>query len=168
MRLSTWLAGGRPLGLGAVIVAASVLPGAAQFGERTPLFEHLAGAWSGAGAAILSGGEPERMRCRVDYTPTGPVQLHLSLRCATDSFALQVVSDLVRQGSAVSGTWTETGMGLSGSVSGVLGPDSLRANISAMGSTAALALSLRGSSQSISLSSDGQLAGRATVSLRRV
>ena len=145
-----------------------VCPTASEAQSKGALFERVSGAWAGSGEAEVAGGQPERLRCRVDYSPYGPAQLHLSLRCATDSFTLQVASDLERHGEAITGTWTETSMGLSGNVSGALGSDGFRATVSALGTSAELSMTVRGNVQSFVIVSQGQFSARATVLMRRV
>lgn len=143
-------------------------PSEARFAAAAPLFTRVAGTWAGAGSLEIAGSPPERIRCEVVYTSAKVSQLHLGLRCATDSFTLQVASDLVREGNAVTGSWVEQRFGFSGEVSGVAGSDNLRVTFGALGSSAQLAMTLRGSRQSISVVAQGQLPGRAMLVLRRL
>ncbi len=130
------------------------------------LFETLAGSWSGAGTVNLATGT-ERIRCRAAYGPASAERLHLDLRCAGDSFNLQVQSDLAREGDRVSGTWTETTFGVSGDLAGGIAGNAIRATVQGPGVSARLSLALRGNVQSVTLTSQSALASSATVMLRR-
>lgn len=131
------------------------------------LFESLAGSWSGTGTATLSSGGAERIRCRADYQPSSPTQLRLGLRCASDSFNLQVASDVTRDGDRISGSWTETSLGVSGDLSGRATADRIDATVDGVGVQARLTLAVHGNTQVVNLTSDGQLASSASVTLRR-
>ena len=151
--------GALPLGL-----TLAVAPGRAETGG---VFEALAGSWSGAGAVNLVTGQSERLRCRAVYQPAGATRLHLDLRCASDSFTMQVASDISRQGNAISGTWSEATLGVAGEVSGSVNGDTIRAVVQGAGMSARLSLALRGDTQSVVLNSQGFEATSATVTLRR-
>ena len=63
-------------------------------------FGQFAGSWVGAGTISTTNGS-ERIRCRVNYGVTaGGARLHQDLRCASDSYNIQVASDIVNQGGA--------------------------------------------------------------------
>ncbi len=74
-------------------------------------FALLAGAWTGSGSIALSDGSTERLRCRAIYRVEG-AGLQQSLRCASDSYKFELSSDLISQGSRISGTWSESSRGL--------------------------------------------------------
>ena len=157
-------------GVAVFAVAAVALAGAsawAQSGSEGRLFESLAGSWSGTGTATLSSGGSERIRCRADYQPSSPTPLHLGLRCASDSFNLQVASDVQRDGDRISGSWTETSLGVSGDLSGRATADRIDATVDGVGVQARLTLAVRGNAQVVNLTSDGQLASSASVTMRR-
>lgn len=141
---------------------------AVQAGDgQGSLFEKVAGSWSGAGTATLSGGSPEPIRCRADYTPNGRSQLGLTLRCASDAFNLQVQSDISLDGDRVNGTWTETSLGASGDVAGSIAANELRVVVSGACISAQLSMTLRGNAQAITLNSQGQVSAAASIMTRR-
>jgi hypothetical protein len=141
-------------------------PALAQSG-RNNLFERLAGSWSGGGGVKVGDGDNERVRCRADYLPSSSSQLRLNLRCASDSFNLQVVSDIMRQGNRISGTWSETTYNVSGDLSGSVSNDQLLAVVEGVGLSARLTLAVRGNAQTVTLASQGQVTSSASVTLRR-
>ncbi len=151
------------LAAAAAVCGLTLFPAGAEDGR---LFERLAGTWSGTGTARVSTGGDEPIRCRADYAPSGPSSLRLSLRCASDSFNLQISSEIARQGDRVSGSWSEANTGVSGDVSGRVGADRIDATVDGAGLSARLGLTLRGNTQSVTLVSDGPLASSASVVLR--
>ena len=113
-------------------------------------FGALAGSWVGAGTISTSNGS-ERIRCRVNYAVSGGNSLHQDLRCASDSYNFQVASDIVDQGGAISGTWTEVTRGVSGNVSGRMGGGSIQVAVSGPAFSAGLSISTSGNRQSVSI-----------------
>ncbi len=103
-------------------------------GPEGPFFG-LSGYWSGSGTITMSNGAAERIRCRATYAVNGAGRaLQQTLRCASDSYRLDISSNVVSEGGALSGSWSEATRGVSGSISGSpavrrlwpmsLGPDS--------------------------------------------
>lgn len=129
----------------------ALLPAGPAAAQSRDLFERLAGSWSGSGAANLSDGSQERIRCRADYRPYGPERMGLDLRCASDSFNVQASGDVRLAGNRLVGTWSEETMGTSGTVSGSAGADTIDAVIQGGGISARLRLSLQGTSQAVML-----------------
>ena len=143
------------------------MSGSTSAAPRAPLFEKIAGTWTGAGTVQVTGGQPERIRCRADYSPSGPTQLHLALRCASDAFNLQIESDITQQGDRITGRFTETSVGASGTVSGTANADQLRVAVSGTGVSAQLTLLVRGETQGVTIAAQGSVAASAAVTLRR-
>jgi hypothetical protein len=82
-------------------------------------FARLAGTWSGTGTISLANGTDERIRCRVYYNvDTTGTNLRQTLRCASDSYRLDVDSNLVDAGGSVSGSWSETTRNVAGDFTG--------------------------------------------------
>lgn len=155
------------LGTTSTAAAAASLVWGAAVAQNVGIFGKLAGSWAGGGTVSVMNGGAERLRCRADYAPAGETRLHLDITCASDSFKMQISSDLARSGNAISGTWREATFGASGNVSGSVGGDRINAVVQGMGLSARLSLALRGKTQSVTLASRGQIAGTANVTLRR-
>src|SRR3954449_7342148 len=82
-------------------------------------FAGMAGVWSGGGTVTLDDGSTERIRCRATYAVgSGGNGLNQSLTCASDSYRFNLSSNVVAQGSALSGTWSEATRGVSGTLEG--------------------------------------------------
>src|SRR5665213_2598782 len=82
-------------------------------------FATFAGHWRGDGKISVSNGPQESIRCRVTYTTgnAGTV-LGQDLLCASRSYKFDVRSEVQSNGNKVTGTWSETTRGVTGSVSG--------------------------------------------------
>jgi hypothetical protein len=120
------------------------------FAQRGDGLAQFAGSWVGSGTISTVSGS-ERIRCRVNYSLAGANSLHQDLRCASDSYNFQVASDIVDQGGAISGTWTEVTRGVSGNVSGRMGGGSIQVAVSGPAFSAGLSISTSGNRQSVSI-----------------
>ena len=105
-----------------LLIAAAVLFGASA--ATSPVhaqaggpFAGMAGNWSGGGTVTLDDGSRERLRCRASYGVAG-AQMTMTLTCASDAYKFQLSANVVDQGGAVSGNWTETSRNISGSAAG--------------------------------------------------
>jgi hypothetical protein len=116
------------------------------------LFTNLAGYWSGSGTITMNDGMSERIRCKVSYAiAPGSNALEQSLRCASDSYKLQVSANIISQSGRISGTWSEATRNFTGNVSGSATNTDVRANIEGPGFTAALSLATHGNRQSVTI-----------------
>ncbi len=80
-----------------------------------------------------------------------------TLRCASDSYKFDLDSDVVSQGGSVSGTWSESGRNINGSLRGRASGDRISVFVEAAGFSANLTLTTHGSRQSISITSQGDI-----------
>lgn len=141
-----WLGG--LAGVGLTIASAGI----AQAGP----FSSFEGNWSGAGTISVSNGTRERLRCRAHYSVGGGgTSLAQNLTCASDSYKFNVVSNVQASGSALSGTWSETSRGVSGQISGRIGPTQISATVSGGGFSAAFGIAARAGRQSITIRPTG-------------
>lgn len=134
--------------LGAVALFALSLGDVSALAQGSGPFAGLVGSWSGAGTVSLSSGANERIRCRATYAGGGSA-MHMTLRCASDSYNFNLTSNVQASGNAISGSWSETSRNASGSVSGSVSGGQIQARVSGPTFTANLAVSTRGDSQSI-------------------
>jgi hypothetical protein len=145
------------------LFVASVSPSYAQSGP----FAGMAGNWSGGGTVTLDDGSSERIRCRATYAVgAGGTGLNQSLTCASDSYRFILSSNVVAQGSALSGTWSESSRGISGNLEGRGSNGNFQVVASAPGFTANLSLTTRGNRQSVVIRAESQFRG-ASISLAR-
>src|SRR3982074_374153 len=109
----------------------------------------MAGTGSGGGTVTLDDGSSERLRCRATYAVGASGNgLNQSLTCASDSYKFILASNVVAQGSALSGTWSESSRGVSGNLEGRGGNGNFQVIASAPGFTGNLWLTTPGKKQS--------------------
>jgi hypothetical protein len=147
------------------IVSFEPLPAYAAEG----LFSNLAGYWSGGGTITLNDGASERIRCKVSYAvASGGAALEQSLRCASDSYKLQISANLISQGGTVSGTWSEATRNITGNISGSATKTEIRVNVIGPSFSAGLALATHGDRQSVSIKPQGATEiNSVTIALRK-
>jgi hypothetical protein len=127
----------------------------------------MAGVWSGGGTVTLDDGSTERIRCRATYAVgAGGNGLNQSLTCASDSYRFNLAANVVASGGSLSGTWSETGRGITGSLEGRGGNGNFQVVASAPGFTASISLTTRGNRQSVVIRAESQFRG-ASISLSR-
>jgi hypothetical protein len=150
----------------AALLIASVW-GSASHAQSGP-FAGMAGNWSGAGTVTLDDGSSERIRCRAAYAVgAGGNGLQQTLTCASDSYKFNLTTNIVAQGSAVSGTWTETSRNINGNLEGRSGGGNFQVVATAPGFTANITLTTRGNKQSVVIRAESVFRG-ASISLSRV
>ncbi|QUS39327.1 hypothetical protein RPMA_11140 [Tardiphaga alba] len=121
-------------------------------------FAGMHGAWSGSGTISLSDGSKERLRCRASYrVSAGDSSLQQSLRCASDSYKFELSSDVVSEGGRVSGSWSETSRGVSGSLQGRASGGRINVVADSPVFTANIVLTTTGNKQSVTITSQGDI-----------
>ncbi len=102
-------------------------------------FAGLGGAWNGSGRIEMQSGTSERIRCRARYSVSeaGDVLVQ-DLRCASDSYKVDVNSTSQSDRGSLSGTWTELTRNVSGTLSGRASGGSIQARVTALGFSAGL------------------------------
>lgn len=127
----------------------------------------MAGNWSGGGSVALDEGATERIRCRATYAVgAGGTGLNLSLTCASDSYKFSLSANVVSEGGALSGTWSESSRNVNGNLEGRGANGNVQVVASAPGFTANISLTTRGNKQSVVIKADSQFKG-ASISLTR-
>ena len=132
------------------------------------LFSILPGNWLGSGLVLKNDGTTESLRCKAKYSlaPSGTI-VHQELRCAADSYRLDLVSDLVNQNGTLAGTWTETDRQAGGSVSGSIDGDVISTKIRGTAFEAVVIITTHGDKQTIALTSDsGNYARAVNIALK--
>ena len=143
----------------AIVAAALAVPSVAAWAQSAP-FAGMAGVWSGQGNISLEGGAKERIRCKATYAVSGDgTGLNQSLLCASDSYKIELKSNVKASGNALSGQWAETTRNVSGELQGTSSGGKFNVNVSAPGFDAKLMLTTTGNKQAVSISSDGQFKG---------
>jgi hypothetical protein len=141
--------------------------GSSSYAQSGP-FAGMAGNWSGAGTVTLDDGSTERIRCRAAYAVgAGGNGLQQTLTCASDSYKFNLTSNVIAQGAAVSGTWTETSRNINGNLEGRSGGGNFQVVATAPGFSANITLTTRGNKQSVVIRAESVFRG-ASISLSRV
>lgn len=154
----------RLLTAAAVLFAASLSTSPVHAQAGGP-FAGLAGNWAGGGTVTLDDGSRERLRCRAGYAVAG-ASMTMTLTCASDAYKFQLAANVVDQGGAVSGGWTETSRNISGTLQGRGGPGGFDVVASTGGFNANISLRTTGNKQSINMRADSQFRA-AAISLSR-
>jgi len=152
-----------------LLIAAAVLFVASVSGSaghaQSGTFAGLGGSWHGGGTVSLDDGSTERIRCRANYAVAG-ASMEMTLTCASDAYRFNLQGSVVSEGGAISGNWSESSRGISGTLHGRGGNGSFQVLASAGGFNANISLSTRGNRQSIVMRADSQFRG-ASISLSR-
>jgi hypothetical protein len=153
-------------------VAAAAVAGVLFFGgddawSQAGPFSALGGSWSGSGTIKKSSGGSERIRCRSSFQPSG-VNLSLQIRCASDSYNIDLSASVAYQGGSISGSWQEATRSVSGSISGqASGGGSLVSAVASGPVTSNITVSTRGNHQSVSIITPGADVPEVSVSQER-
>jgi len=132
------------------IFLASLL--AAGSAEAASPFRAMAGSWAGGGTLSMQNGEQERLRCRAAYdVGGGGEQLRLNIRCASDSYNIDLSSDVAYRGGTISGQWSEASHNASGTIEGRASGDRIEAEARGETFSAGLSLTTRGNRQTVSI-----------------
>jgi hypothetical protein len=149
-----------------VVCAGPVLFTSSSYAQSGP-FSGLAGVWSGGGTVTLDDGSTERIRCRATYAVgNGGNGLNQSVTCASDSYRLNLASNVVASGGSLSGVWSESSRGINGSLEGRGANGNFQVVASAPGFTANISLTTNGNRQSVAIRAESQFRG-ASISLSR-
>ena len=77
------------------------------------------------------------------------------LRCASDSYRVEIISNVISEGGSLSGSWAEATRGVSGNVSGRASDAEIVANLASAGFTARLDVRTQGDKQSVTIRPQG-------------
>jgi len=131
-------------------------------------FSALVGTWSGKGTARLEGGKSERLSCKGYYTGSGSSELRLNIICANPSTKVELRSVLKYSNGRVTGTWEERNYNQTGTITGSASDSRLRLSIAGGALKGTLSVSIGGSSQSVSLSTEGSVLRGVRITFARI
>jgi hypothetical protein len=118
-------------------------------------FSRFAGNWSGEGTVKTSAGN-ERIRCKAHYDVTSDgTSLEQTLVCASDSYKLEVRSNVAATGTRFAGKWNEVTRDTIGNISGTITSKGIHGKIDGIGFTADLAISTQANRQSVTIDPTG-------------
>lgn len=128
-------------------------------------FDALLGSWGGSGEIRLDKGKMERIKCNAYYTGGG-AELGLAIRCASDSYKIEIRSKLSYSGGRLSGNWEERTFNAQGNASGTATPS--RISLAINGAvTGTMVVSYTKSSQSVDIATQGVALKSVRITLAR-
>ena len=155
----------RRLAAASASAAVAVTGAAAHVALANPVL-NLAGRWSGPGSIVMASGETEQMRCVATYfVDGGGGSVKQNLRCASQGYKIDAISNLTVANGRVSGGWEERTWDTKGSIKGDVQTDGFNLTIDGPGFTAAMAVKTSNCTQSISITPRGNIVARISMSL---
>ena len=140
-----------------VAAAALALAGAvpAQAQSAGP-FGAFAGNFHGGGSVVGADGRRERISCRARAgVGEGGRAMSQTIVCASDTYRLSINSNVRADGGAVSGSWSESTRGVSGTISGRVSDGRFSGRVDGGVFAASIALRASGRGLSMTLASSG-------------
>ena len=92
--------------------------------------------------------------------------MDMSLTCASDAYKFNLAANVVDQGGAVSGTWSESSRNIGGTLQGRGGGGNFQVVASTAGFNASISLRTTGNKQSVTMRADSQFRG-ANIALTK-
>jgi hypothetical protein len=130
-------------------------------------FQALVGTWSGKGTARLEGGKSEKLSCKGYYSGSGGTELKLNIICANASTKVELRSVLKYVGGKVTGTWEERNFNQSGTITGSADDQKMKLSIGGGALQGSLSVSIGGTTQSVSLSTQGSALKGVSINFAR-
>ena len=155
----------RRLTLAAVAFFMTSVAASTAYAQASGPYVGMAGSWRGGGTVTLDDGSNERIRCRATYDVAGP-KMDMSLTCASDAYKFNLTANVVDQGGAIVGQWSEASRGITGSLSGRGGGGTFQVTAVTAGFNANISLRTTGNKQSVSIRADSQFRA-ANISLSK-
>jgi hypothetical protein len=153
-----------------ILAAALCLAAGAAPAFASDAFKRLEGQWQGKGTIEFSDRTRETLRCRASYDVLqSGANLQLAIRCASDSYKIELMGNASEANGKVSGSWSEATLNVSGSLSGSAEGSSIRVVATSPAFTASFGVVTNGGRQSVSIRSqtpDSSIRG-ASISLAR-
>ena len=155
-------------GPAALMLALSLAPAAIPAQAATEAFAALAGNWSGSGTLQMANGGREPLRCRASYTVgSDRDKLRLSIRCASDTYRIDLASNVASKGTAITGQWSEANQNASGTLSGQANGNRITAVARGDTFSASLSLTTQGNRQTVAIQPRGTMVQGVSLTLSR-
>jgi hypothetical protein len=150
------------------LIALAAWTAAPPYAQAAGPLAAFAGNFHGGGAVIGADGHRERLSCRArGGVGDGGNALSQNIVCASDSYRFNINSNVVAEGGRLSGQWSESTRGVSGSISGSVGNGRFSGGVNGGTFTASVSLRATGRGLSMSLAPSGGDVSRVDVSLSR-
>lgn len=138
-----------------VALCAPLVVAAGMASAEEPPFKALDGTWSGTGSVKLENGSTERLKCKGYYTAkAGGSGLGMAISCGNAGFKINMRANLVSSGNQITGTWEEREFNQNGEIGGKATSTGFALKFSGA-ITGSMAVSMDGTSQTVSISTGG-------------
>jgi hypothetical protein len=131
-------------------------------------FTIMDGSWSGDGKLVHANGTSERLRCRASYSVgRDGDNVDFTIRCASDSYKIDLSGFMSNNGGAISGKWSEPNYNSAGDLTGRSSGNRVTAN--AVGNTfsARMSLTTGANQQSVTIRPSTTEISQVTLSFRK-
>ncbi|HVZ04869.1 hypothetical protein [Hyphomicrobium sp.] len=134
-------------------LCAAIVPLRSADAITTSPFAALVGRWTGEGVLGFKASKPERVKCRATYIldPASQNELKQTIRCATSSGAIEVISNIKEAGGKLTGHWKETIHNFEGDLTGDVTPKGFRVIVRGADISANMDIVVRGSMQAVEI-----------------
>ena len=131
-------------------------------------FTAMSGNWSGGGTLMMSNGSQDRLSCRANYmVGAGGGSLRLNIRCASDNYKFDLVSNVVDNGGTISGQWSEASRNARAILTGRTSGDRIDVVARSDLFTASLSLTTGRNQQSVTIVQQGSEVTRVSLTLSK-
>ena len=147
---------GRRLLLVAAAAGAVMISHQAAVGRSAGPFASFAGNWRGSGRVLTTDGRSERLTCRATYLVSASEEsLSQSLLCASDSYRVDIHSNIVSNGREIQGSWQEATRNVNGGIVGTLAKRLIEGVVACPGFSARISVRTTGRKQVVVIRPDG-------------
>lgn len=164
--------------MAAAPLAAQTLRVSAQYGQivapepipavRPLKLSDFPGRWIGQGELTFRGGIRNTVNCRITYFNRQPKQLRQSIRCKSDSFNLEIKTNIVDfPRGEITGEWKDRVYNMGGKIRGRIVGKEIQARVEGDSMTAVLNVVIDGNRQTIELKPRNSMLRSMRISLAR-
>jgi hypothetical protein len=126
------------------------------------------GRWIGKGELTFRGGIRNVVNCRITYFNRNPEKLQQSIRCKSDSFNLEIKTDIVDfPRGEITGEWKDRVYNMGGKIRGRIVGNEIKALVRSDSMTAVLNVLIDGDRQTIELKPQNSMLRSMRISLAR-
>jgi hypothetical protein len=151
---------------GALLAGLLVLSPARLGAQEAGPFNVLAGNWTGNGTITMDSGDRERIRCRVKYEVSqNGNYARQDLRCASDSYKFEMVTDGEYRGGYLYGRWSEITRNVGGQMTGRVVGGMIEALAEGSGFNVTFTVNTRGDRQTVMIRSQAAASDIRLVSI---
>ena len=146
----------------------AIVPPAPVPAVRPLKLSDFPGRWIGVGVLNFAGGIRDKVKCRITYFNRRPKQLRQSIRCKSDSFNLEIKTNIVDfPRGEITGEWKDRVYNMGGRIKGRIVGNEIQARVIGSSMTATLNVLIDGNRQTIELKPRNSMLRSMRISLAR-